>query len=589
MDILGISGFDNGIRFKRSRFPNLERRRYRIVQGLDSAAVLVRDGAVAFAVAEERLTRDKGTGAFPQRAIEACLAGARLDPDRIDCVAHCFDYGPCRDLFGMDPDLWDWWSGVYDPQRQAGLLERHFPGVDWCRRLVAVPHHLAHAASAFYPSGFQEALVMVSDGMGELDSLSIYAVVGKRFEPLASISAFHSLGVLYGVFTLYLGFAFGMDEYQVMGLAPYGNPERYRAAVMDLVQLRDDGTYLIPLFASDVTPIERETHDGVLAVLAKRFGPPRLPGDEITDRIRDLAAAVQAVFETVQIHVLGHFARVTGLPNLCLAGGTSLNATSNGKVLRSALFRRVFVQPASGDDGAALGAALWVHHERAGAACPRPTDMPLWGPGYHREEIRGLLASRDDVSFVEFTSLAALIADVAQRLADGQILGWFQGRMEFGPRALGSRSILADPRPDDMQLRVNQRIKKRDEFRPFAPAVLAEAASTYFEMERGEEDTFAHMLFVVPVRPAWRDRLPAVTHVDGTARVQTVRAEMNPRFHALLSAFEVRTGLPILLNTSFNVKGQPIVCTPAEAVDTAIAAGLDALVLGDFLVTARAT
>jgi carbamoyltransferase len=221
VDILGISGFDNGIRFKRSRFPNLERRRYRIVQGLDSAAVLVRDGAVAFAVAEERLTRDKGTGAFPQRAIEACLAGARLDPDRIDCVAHCFDYGPFRDLFGMDPDLWDWWSGVYDPQRQARLLELHFPGVDWGRRLVAVPHHLAHAASAFYPSGFQEALVMVSDGMGELDSLTIYAAEGKRFEPLASISAFHSLGILYGVFTLYLGFAFGMDEYQVMGLAPY--------------------------------------------------------------------------------------------------------------------------------------------------------------------------------------------------------------------------------------------------------------------------------------------------------------------------------------------------------------------------------
>ena len=587
LDILGISGFENSVRHKRTRFPNLEERSYRIAQGFDSAAALVRNGRVEFAVAEERLTREKATGAFPVNSIRACLQHARLDPRALDFVAHSFDYEPCRILFDDDPALRDLYADVYDPSLQVRRLEQHFPNVDWRRRFVAVPHHLAHAASAFYPSGFDNALVLVSDGMGELESMSIYAATENRFDLLAAVPAFHSLGILYGVFTLYLGFEFAMDEYKVMGLAPFGDRRRYFDGVMDLVRLQDDGTYIIPPFGANGTFEQRETHGGVLAMLVDRFGPAREPTGEMTDRHRDIAAAVQAVFETVQRHVLTHFARTTGLRNLCMAGGTALNGTHNGTVQRSGLFRRVFVQPAAGDDGSALGAALYVQHSRDSQTPSARITAPLWGPSYERDEIHGILSTRGDVEAVEYRSFDELTISAAERLSQGQILGWFQGRMEFGPRALGSRSILADPRPADMRSRVNRLIKKREGFRPFAPAVVAERAAEYFDLEPGDEETFAHMLFVVPVRGPFRERLPAITHVDGTARVQTVAAAIHPRFHGLLTAFGAVTGLPILLNTSFNVKGQPIVCSPTEAIDTALSAGLDALILGDFVVTAR--
>ncbi|MGH8730924.1 MAG: carbamoyltransferase family protein [Burkholderiales bacterium] len=587
MDIIGISGFDNAVRFKQSRFPALEPRAYRIAQGFDSAAVLVRDGQVDVAVAEERLTREKATGAFPVRSIRCCLEHARLDPRDLAYVAHGFDYAPHRTMFEEEQFYRDQFSEVYDSRLQIQLLEQHFPGVDWKSKFVAVPHHLAHAASAFYQSGFDEALVVVSDGMGEVDSMTVYAVIDNKFDLQVKVPAFHSLGVLYSVFTLYFGFAFNMDEYKVMGLAPYGDRRKYFNRVMDLVRLRDDGTYAIPLFGKNTTIAEKETHGGALATLTELFGPPRAPDGEMDQRFKDLAAAVQAVLQTVQLHVLKHFAGKTGFKDLCMAGGVALNCTNNGVVRRSRLFRRVFVQPAAGDDGSALGAALYVQHSRD-AKTPAPRiAAPLWGPFYGRTDIQKVLSARKDVQAVAYDSFPALAAAVAERLANGHIIGWFQGRMEFGPRALGSRSIVADPRPSDMRERVNMLIKKREGFRPFAPAVAAERASEYFELDPGDEETYAHMLFVVPVRSAYRDKLPAVTHIDGTARVQTVTKAANERFYALLNAFAAKSGMPILLNTSFNVKGQPIVCTPAEAIDTFLAAGLDAMVLGDFIVTAR--
>jgi carbamoyltransferase len=586
MDVLGLSGFDNAVSFKRTRFPDLDRRAYRIAQGFDSAAVLVRGGLVEMAVAEERLSREKATGAFPVQSIRACLEHARMSPGDLAFVAHAFDYSRHREAFSEDPFHRAQLEEVYDPRNQVRLLEEHFPGVAWKDRFVAVPHHLAHAASAFFQSGFEEALVLVSDGMGEVDSMTVYAARGRKLELLAGVPAFHSLGVLYSVFTLYLGFDFNMDEYKVMGLAPYGDRRRYYNQVMDLVRLREDGTYAIPLFGHNTTIEDKETHGGALRFLADQFGPARPPDGEMDQRFKDLAAAVQAVLQTVQHHVLKHFAGQTGLRDLCLAGGVALNCTNNGVVRRSRLFKRVFVQPAAGDDGAALGAALWVHHQHDPATPAPRIDAPLWGPAFGRDEIARALAGRSDVTAVGYESFAALAAAAAERLAGGEILGWFQGRMEFGPRALGSRSILADPRPADMRTRVNMLIKKREGFRPFAPAVVAERAAEYFEVDSGDEETFAHMLFVVPVRPAHRAALPAITHVDGTARVQTVARTTNPRFHEVLRAFEARSGIPILLNTSFNVKGQPIVCTPSEAIDTFLAARLDALVLGDFIVTA---
>lgn len=585
MNILGLSGLDNAVAFKRTQFPALAARCYRIVQGFDSAAALLRDGNVEFAIAEERLVRQKATGAFPVHAIEACLRHARMQPQDLDHVAHAFNYGPHQGDFMEEAFHRQQYEQVYDPTNQVRLLESHFPGVEWRSKFVAVPHHLAHAASAFYQSGFPEALVLVSDGMGEVDSLTVYAGSDDGLKLLARIPAFHSLGVLYSAFTLYLGFDFNMDEYKVMGLAPFGDKRRFFTQVMDLVRLKDDGTYAIPLFGKNKTVQEKETHAGVIAALVELFGPARAPEGEMTQRDKDLAAAIQAVLQTVQMHVMRHFSQATGYERLCMAGGVSLNCTANGIVRRSRLFREVFVQPASGDDGAALGAALYVRHtSEPRAAAPR-MGLPLWGPEYTQTEIDHVLEGRSDLRVERFDSEQATAAAAAERLERGEIIGWFQGRMEFGPRALGCRSILADPRPADMRNRVNMLIKKREGFRPFAPAVVAERAAEYFDIEAGDEETFSHMLFVIPVRPDYRGRLQAITHIDGTARVQTVTAAGHARFYGLLKAFEARTGLPMLLNTSFNVRGQPIVCTPTEAVDTFVSAGLAALVIGNVIVS----
>lgn len=588
MHVLGLSGFDNAVAYKRRHFPQLDdKRAYRIAQGFDSAAVLLRDGAVEFGIAEERIDRIKASAAFPAASIRACLQHAGIAPKDLSHVAHCFDYTPFRGAMQDEVFYRDQYAEVYDPAREVRLLSEAFPGVDWSERFVPVPHHLAHAASAYFQSGFHEALVLVSDGMGETDSMSVYAAAGADMTLLAKVPAFHSLGVLYSVFTLYLGFDFNMDEYKVMGLAPFGDKRTYFKPVMDLVHLKSDGTYTIPLFAQNQTLLQRETHAGVVAALAERFGPARDPEGEMTQRHKDIAAAVQAVLQTVQLHVLRHFSAQTGLQRLCMAGGVSLNCTANGIVRRSRLFRDVFVQPASGDDGAALGAALYVQHTRKpGTPAPR-IAAPLWGPDYGRAEIEQALAGRSDVQVERFDSAEATAAATAERLDRGEILGWFQGRMEYGPRALGSRSIIADPRPADMRSRVNMLIKKREGFRPFAPAVATESATEYFDIDPGDEETFAHMLFVLPVKPAWRERLPAITHIDGTARVQTVSAATNPRFHGLLKAFEAKSGLPIVLNTSFNVRGQPIVCTPTEAIDTFLSAGLAALVIDNFIVSKR--
>jgi carbamoyltransferase len=585
VDIIGLSGFDSAIRFKRKWFPDLEKRAYRIAQGFDSASVLLRNGQVEFGIAEERITREKATGAFPVGSIKACLAHARLSPGDIAHVAHAFNYAPAKAAFQEEQFYREQYDEVYDSRLQVGYLEQHFPGVDWASRFVAVPHHLAHAASTYFQSGFPEALVQVSDGMGEMDSMTIFAASGKEMKQLASVPAFHSLGVLYSVFTLYLGFDFNMDEYKIMGLAPFGDKHKYFKEVMDLVKLKDDGTYAIPLFGKNTTIAEKETHGGAIRALTEKFGPPRTQEGEMDQRYKDLACAVQAVLQTVQLHVLRHFANQTGLKNLCLAGGVSLNCTNNGIIKRSRLFKDVFVQPASGDDGAALGAALYVQHQREPKTPAPRISAPLWGPEYDRSEIEKALAGRTDVKVEKFDSFSALAAVTADRLNRGEILGYFQGRMEFGPRALGSRSILADPRPADMRKRVNMLIKKREGFRPFAPAVAAEKVAEYFEVDAGDWETFAHMLFVVPVKPEWREKLPAITHVDGTARVQTVTTDINPRFYEILKAFETKSGIPMVLNTSFNVRGQPIVCTPTEAIDTFLAAGLAALVIGDFLVT----
>lgn len=584
MNVIGISGLHDCVRFKMRELPGLSPREYRIAQGFDSAAALVTSAGIAAAAAEERFTCEKATGAFPSNAIRYCLAAAGLPLDAVDYVAHGFCYEPHAILFEHSDFARRQFAEVYARQAQIDCLERQFPGHDWEARVVRVPHHMAHAASAFYLSGFPEALILVSDGMGEVESTTVAIGRGRSIEKIADVPGLHSLGILYGVFTLYLGFYMALDEYKVMGLAPYGDSRRYFARLMELIDLKPDGGYAIPILYRNCTLEERETYSGTLRLLAELFGAPRDPEAAITRRHMDIAAALQAVLETCLLHLLRSFRESTGQSALCMAGGVALNCTANGLIARSGMFERIFVPPAAGDDGTALGAALYVRnlHQRE-PTLPRMT-IPLWGPEYDDATVGHYLASRRDVEARLFSDLDRLIRSVVDRLSRGEVVGWFQGRMEFGPRALGARSILADPRDPEMRGRLNRRVKRREEFRPFAPAVTAEAAARIFEIEAGEEALYAHMVLATRVRAEYREQLPATTHVDGSARVQTVQRDDHPRFWALLDEFGRVAGLPVLLNTSFNVRGQPIVRTPEQAIDTFLAAGLDALVIGNFLV-----
>jgi carbamoyltransferase len=596
MHVVGYSGLHYSVPFKKRLFPHLTAREYRIAQGFDSAAAILSQGHIQAAAAEERFSRQKATGAFPVQAIEYCLARAGLTAKSLDYIAHNFDYArrEARVQFRIRAAMSEAghptsaeYDEVYAPESQIRLLDEHFPGIGWDKKFVPVAHHLAHAASTFYPSGFDEALILVTDGMGELESTTIAVGSGHEIKVIKQVKALHSLGILYGVFTLYLGFFMNLDEYKVMGLAPYGNPRRYFDRLMELVNLRADGTYTVPVLFENTTHEQRETYAGTLAVLADKFGPPREPDTELTQHHMDVAAALQAVLQTSLLHVLRHFKRETGQMNLCLAGGVALNCTANGVIHKSELFDKLFVQPAAGDDGTALGAALYVQHLQLPDARRERMTVPLWGPEFGADHIGEILNARSDCDVTHFDCFDDLAPIVAERLGAGQILGWFQGRMEFGPRALGSRSILATPLDPHMRDRINRLVKQREEFRPFAPAVTAEAASRYFEIEPGEEKLYAHMLFVTQVRAPYRALLPAITHVDGSARVQTVACANDRRFWRLLEEFERVSGVPILVNTSFNVRGQPIVCTPTEAVETFLAAGLDALVIGDYLVTRK--
>ena len=581
MNVIGISGLDNSVAFKRREMPDLDPREYRIAQGFDSAAALVTDDGVAAAAAEERFTGEKSTGAFPRNAILYCLEAAGLEPAGIDHIAHGFAYRrlPFHRQGSLEQRRYD---EVYAPEVTAGRAEKLFS--EWRSRFVSVPHHVAHAASAFYLSGFDDALIIVADGMGETESLTVAVGEGDAIRVLQRYSIRQSLGILYSVFTLYLGFDMMMDEYKVMGLAPYGDPARYRDAMRQVIELRDEGSYEIPLLGNNA-PTEWETHRGALRALDELFGERREPGGPVDDRHRDVAAAAQAGLEAVIFHVLDHWQKASGARRLCMAGGVALNCTVNGLIADRGMFDDMFVQPAAADDGSALGAALHVHHTFGRGERRARMAMPYWGPDLTEAEIGAALAARRDVTAQRYDDVDELIRVAAQRLAVGEVVAWAQGRLEFGPRALGNRSILGDPRDAKMRDHINELIKQREEFRPFAPAVVSESASEYFAIAEGKERYYPHMLFVAQTRAKYRDRLGAVTHVDGSARLQTVDKKENPRFWALLKQFEELTGLPVLLNTSFNLKGQPIVKDPEVALETFVVSNLDALVIGDYLVT----
>ena len=584
----------------------------------DSAAALVTDGRIVAAAQEERFSRKRHDARFPQQAIEYCLAEASVRLSEVEYVAF-YDkpflkferlletylaFAPRGFAsFAMAMPVW-LREKLFQKELMKKELKRFAPDFDWESRLLFTEHHQSHAASAFFPSPFDEAVVLTMDGVGEWATTSAAIGSGRDLNVVKEIHFPHSIGLLYSAFTYYTGFKVNSGEYKVMGLAPYGRPT-YRDRILDeLIDLKADGSFRLNLDYFDYCTGLRMTN-GRFDDLFE--GPRRSPETPLTQREMDLAASVQAVVEEVVLRLTRSLAAETGLHNLCLAGGVALNCVANGKVLRDGAFENVWVQPAAGDAGGALGAALAGYHgfmrqDRPVRGGLDAMQGSLLGPHYAQVDVERRLTAAG--ARFEVFDEPKLLGAVADGLAAGAAVGWFQGRMEFGPRALGARSILGDPRSPTMQKTLNVKVKHRESFRPFAPSVLFDDVSAWFDLDRASP----YMLMVADVAPSHRRNLsaddearfgieklnvvrsdiPAVTHVDWSARIQTVHRETNQRYYDLIAAFKQRTGCPILVNTSFNVRGEPIVCTPEEAFQCFMGTDIEMLAVGDCLLRKEA-
>ncbi|MFN9755864.1 MAG: carbamoyltransferase [Planctomycetota bacterium] len=574
----------------------------------DSAAALLRDGEIVAAAQEERFTRKKHDPGFPARAVEFALQQAGITAADLDFVAFydkpilkfhrlletylAFAPAGLASFRRMLPV----WLG--DKLHMRGMLTRNL-GCKPKNRYVFPEHHESHAASAFYPSPFEDAAVLTMDGVGEWATTSLGVGEGNKLRLLQEIRFPHSLGLLYSAFTYYCGFKVNSGEYKLMGLAPYGEPRFEKQIREHLIDVRDDGSYRLDLtyfnYCQGLTMTSPRFH--------ALFGMPPRPSESQLEQVHmDLAASIQKVTEDVMLKTARHARKVTGKKHLCLAGGVALNCVGNGVILREGPFEKICIQPAAGDAGGALGAAQLVWHNLLGKPrTVKPTDSQrgsLLGPRYESRDIKAFLDAQG-VVYEEHATEDALADRVAQLIEQENVIGWFQGPMEFGPRALGSRSIIGDARSPRMQSVMNLKIKFRESFRPFAPIVLRERASEYFDIAPQHDSPY--MLIVAPVRAEKRkpveagavglDKLkqlrsvvPAVTHVDFSARLQTVDGERNPRLARLMRRFEERTGCPVLINTSFNVRGEPIVCTPQDALRCCLGTEMDVLVLENFVV-----
>ena len=544
----------------------------------DSSACIVRDGELLFAVAEERISRLKHDAGFPTNAIQACLDFANVQAEQLDEVCFgwqtagpvfrhdlkCYATGkmPLTYLNGLNSTLyflsmWHQGSGAKKFTQQFGPTKAKMRFVD---------HHLAHAISAYAYSGFDEAAVVVMDGRGAWEATTIWRGHNGRLDPVLMIPFPDSVGYFYSAFTEFLGFQPNSDEWKVMGLAPYGEPGLDLSAFIDL-KVTPYRIHTRQLTANGVTSFA-----GMKALL----GPGRVAESEISERHKDIAYAVQDACEVAMLRVVRMAIDKTGCRNVCLAGGVALNSKANGKIATSGLVDKMFVQPAASDDGVALGAALAAYLDDNGKLPNKPMRHGYWGPSFDDEAIENALCTYK----LRYTRTQDPASAAAELLAKGKILGWFQGRMEFGPRALGSRSILADPRDPEMNAKVNNAVKFREWWRPFAPSLQKEAASEY--LESAEDSPF--MILTAQVRPEKRALIPSVTHVDGSARPQTVEKEINPLYWRLIDEFGKRTGVPVIMNTSFNLRGEAIVHSPTDAIRTFFSSGMDALVIGSFLV-----
>jgi len=580
----------------------------------DSAAALVCDGTIVAAAQEERFTRKKHDSDFPLRAIEYCLGEAGITLEQIDYVVF-YDkpflkferlletylaFAPRGfSSFRLAIPLW-LREKLFLKDLLRKELKRFAPAFDWEGKLLFSEHHLSHAASAFYPSPFEEAAVLTMDGVGEWATTSLCIGRGNDLQVVKEIHFPHSLGLLYSAFTYYTGFKVNSGEYKIMGLAPYGEPRYVDTILEHLIDLKADGSFRLDMSYFDYCT--------GLTMTSPKFhqlfgGPPRKPEERLTQREMDLTASIQAVTEAVVLRLARSIAEETGLKNLCLAGGVALNCVANGKLLRDGSFENIWIQPAAGDAGGALGAALagyYLHKAQPRNVAGNGRDAmqgSYLGPKFEQADIEQRL--RQVGARFHVLDEDAIIEACASALAEDKALGWFQGRMEFGPRALGGRSILGDARSPSMQSVLNLKVKYRESFRPFAPSVLREDVADWFDLDAdspymllvadvAENRRIAmspeqHALFGIEKLNVPRSAIPAVTHVDYSARIQTVHAETNPRYHALLAKFKEKTGCPVIVNTSFNVRGEPIVGTPEDAFRCFMGTDIERLAVGNCL------
>ena len=592
----------------------------------DSSACLVKDGALVAAAEEERFRRIKHWAGFPSEAIRYCLAEAGIRLADVDVIAINQDananlWKKVAFLAARRPDLSLILNRIRNKRERVGIaaeFARAFSGERLRAAVREVEHHLAHLGSAFLVSPFDEAVTVSVDGFGDFASAAWGVGRDGRIEAEDKIYFPHSLGIFYQALTQYLGFPNYGDEYKLMGLAPYGEP-RFMAEMRQIVELDEDGAFQLNLdyFRHHREKIAYEWEDGAPSFsdlysphLLELLGPARKPEDELTQRHKDLARSAQAMYEEAFFHLLNRLYERYRVDALALAGGCAMNSVANGKIYRNTPFKRLYVQSAAGDAGGSIGAALVVWHEKlevrpaGGPPTPRRSrsrstgmsswrtnparvvmDHAYWGPQFSDEEIGALLGAKNaeiaaqDCVVNRLENEAALCSQTAKAIADGKVMGWFQGRMEWGPRALGNRSILADPRRADMKNILNLKIKRRESFRPFAPSILREHVVEWFEVD----DDVPFMMQVYPIREAKRALIPAVTHVDGSGRLQTVTRATSPRYYALIEAFRELTHVPMVLNTSFN-ENEPVVCKPGEALDCFLRTNMDVLVMGNWVV-----
>lgn len=554
----------------------------------DAGAALIRDGEVVAAAEEERFNRKKHYSDFPDLAIQYCLKEAGITIRDVDYVG--FYEKPLVKFNRILETILATWPASYTTWLKSIpiwmqnklridklLREKLGDDVD----ILYCQHHMSHAASAFLASEFEEAAIITADGVGEWTTTAWGVGRGTEIDIQKEIRFPHSVGLLFSAITAYLGFRVNDAEWKVMGLAPYGQP-RYLDKFREIVDLKPDGSFRLNMkyFA-----YHRSTTKSFSKAWEQHFGRPQRPKEtELDDFHRDIAASGQKIVEEIMVGMARHVHEATGMDNVCLAGGVGLNCVANWRMLQETGFKKIFIQPAAGDSGGALGTALYIYNTILRQPRKYVMHHALLGPSFNDDQILQMLQHNEAI-YEDLKDDQALVERVARMIADGLVIGWFQGRMEFGPRALGSRSLLADARNPQVKDLINAKVKFREAFRPFAPAVLKEHAHEYFEMPPGMDAPF--MLLVPKVRADKRAIIPAVTHQDGTGRVQTVTEDTNRLYYQLIKQFGKLTGVPVVVNTSFNVRGEPIVCTPQDAYNTFIKTGIDALVIGHYLVTEK--